>query len=155
MKKISFILLLISFVSFSQNTSKLNIFTFEEIEKLQIQNQKPVLVFVYTDWCKICFGMKKTTFQNKEIQTLLNVDFYVVFFNAETEKEITFFEKSYRKTSGKIHELATVLAKKNKQLIYPTTVVLNKNFQIDLQIQGFINGSKLKSILELFLLKNQ
>lgn len=154
MKKICLILLFSSLLNFAQETEKLTVYTFEEIEKLQQQNPKPLLVFVYTDWCQICFGMKKTTFQNKEIQTLLNTNFYVIFFNAETEKEITFFGKLYKKTTHKIHELALSLASKNKQIAYPTTIILNKEIKIELQIQGYVNSKKMKSILEKFILKN-
>ncbi|PQJ75761.1 thioredoxin family protein [Polaribacter gangjinensis] len=148
MKNICLILLLHSFLNFAQKTDKLTVYSFEEVEKLQQQNPKPLLIFVYTDWCDICFGMKKTTFQNEEIRTILNTDFYVIYLNAETEKEVTFFGKSYRKTSGKIHELATILAKKNKQIVYPTTVILDKELKIELQIQGFIKSADLKPILE-------
>ena len=75
MKNIFFILLLGPLFNFAQETNKLNVYSFEEIEKIQQQNPKPLLVFVYTDWCKICFGMKKTTFQNEEIRALLNAEF--------------------------------------------------------------------------------
>ena len=154
MKKICLILLLSPLFNLAQQTNKLAVYTFEEVEKLQQQHPKPLLVFVYTDWCQICFGMKKTTFQNEEISKLLNADFYVIFLDAETEKEIPFFGKSYKKPSSEIHELATILAKKNKQIVYPTTVILNKELKIELQLQGFVNSAKLKSFLEPFLTRN-
>ena len=154
MKKICLILMLNSLFNFAQEKDKLAVYTFEEVEKLQQQHPKPLLVFVYTDWCQICFGMKKTTFQNEEISKLLNADFYVIFLDAETEKEIPFFGKLFKNTPEGIHELATILAKKNKQIVYPTTVILNKELKIELQLQGFVNSAKLKSILEPFLIRN-
>ena len=59
----------------------LNIFTFEEVEELQQQTPKPILIFLYTDWCKICFGMKKTTFKDQEVIKLLNNNFYFIKLN--------------------------------------------------------------------------
>lgn len=155
MKNIFFILLLGPLFNFAQETNKLNVYSFEEIEKLQQQNPKPLLVFVYTDWCKICFGMKKTTFQNEEIRALLNAEFYVVFLNAECEKEIPFYGKLFKKNRAGIHQLATILAEKNKQIAYPTTIILNKECKIEKQIQGFINSRNLKTLLDSFLPKNQ
>ena len=154
MKNIFLILLLGPLFNFAQETNKLNVYSFEEIEKLQQQNPKPLLVFVYTDWCKICFGMKNTTFQNEQIIEILNSDFYVVFLNAETKKEITFFGKSFKNTTNGIHDLAITLASKNKQIEYPTTVIVNKDLSIELQFQGFLKSTKLKSVLESFLIKN-
>lgn len=155
MKKICWIILLNSIFNFAQELEKLTIYTFEEVEKLHQQHPKPLLVFVYTDWCKICFGMKNTTFQNKQIVEILNANFYVVFLNAETKKEITFFGKSFKNTTSGIHDLTIILASKKKQIVYPTTVILNKDLSIELQFQGFLKSTKLKSILDLFLLKNK
>jgi len=50
----------------------LKILSFEKVEKLHQQTPKPIVIFLYTDWCKICFGMKKTTFNKEEVITILN-----------------------------------------------------------------------------------
>ena len=68
----------------------LNIFTFEEVEEIHQQIPKPILVFLYTDWCKICFGMKKTTFKDQEVIKLLNNNFYFIKLNAEKKKKLLF-----------------------------------------------------------------
>jgi thioredoxin-related protein len=154
MKKWFVIFLINSLFSFSQKTEKLNTYSFEEVEKLQSQNPKSVLVFVYTDWCKICFGMKKTTFKNDKIITLLNTNFYVIYLNAATKNEITFIGKIFRNQSSGVHELASILAMKNKQIAYPTIVILNKKMEIDLQLQGFRNSNQLTTILEKYLQKS-
>ncbi|WP_445756704.1 thioredoxin family protein [Polaribacter sp.] len=154
MKNIYLIIFLNSILNFAQESKKLTIYTFEEVEKLHQKNPRPHLFFIYTDWCKICFGMKNTTFQNEQIIEILNSDFYVVFLNAETKKEITFFGKSFKNTTNGIHDLAITLASKNKQIEYPTTVIVNKDLSIELQFQGFLKSTKLKSVLEPFLMKN-
>ena len=133
----------------------LNIFTFEEVEKLQQQKPKPILIFLYTDWCKICFGMKKTTFKNREVIQLLNEKFYFIKLNAEEKKDITFLGKIFTykptgTTSG-MHELATELGTIKKTIKYPTTILLNTVFEIDVQLTGLYNASKMIGILSTYI----
>ncbi|MFT5257053.1 MAG: thioredoxin-related protein [Arenicella sp.] len=133
----------------------LTIFTFEEVEKLQQQKPKPILVFLYTDWCKICFGMKKTTFKNRKVIQLLNEKFYFIKLNAEEKQDITFLGKMFTykptgTTSG-MHELAAELGTIKKTIIYPTTIILNTVFEIDAQLTGLYNASKMIDILTTYI----
>lgn len=133
----------------------LNIFTFEEVEKLHPLNPKPLLVFVYTDWCKICHGMKRTTFKNKKVVQLLNEKFYFIRLNGEEKKDITFFGKTFKyKPTGAntgMHELANKLATKEKRIAYPTTIILNTAFEINAQLIGFYNTQKMTQIITQYL----
>jgi thioredoxin-related protein len=135
----------------SKEKEVLNIFTFEEVEKLQKQKPKPILIFLYTDWCKICFGMKKTTFKNRKVVPLLNKKFYFVLFNGEEKKDIYFLGRTFKYkptgTNTGIHELAFELAHKNKRNVYPTSVILNKDFEIALHMPGFLNNEQLLLVL--------
>jgi thioredoxin-related protein len=142
---------------FSQTEkSELRVFTFEEVEKLHQQKPKPILVFLYTDWCKICFGMKKTTFKNKKILKILNNEFYVVYLNGEEKKDITFLGKKFvYKPSGSktgTHELAKELAFINHKISYPTTTIFNSKLEIVAQINTYMNSKTLNLILEKTLL---
>jgi thioredoxin-related protein len=133
----------------------LNIFTFEEVEKLHPLNPKPLLVFIYTDWCKICHGMKRTTFKNKKVQQLLNKKFYFVMLNGEEKKDITFFGKTFiykpTGTNTGMHELANKLATKEKRITYPTTIILNTALEIDAQLTAFYNTKKMTQIITKYL----
>ncbi|MDA9087337.1 thioredoxin family protein [Polaribacter sp.] len=133
----------------------LNIFTFEEVEELHQQIPKPILVFLYTDWCKICFGMKKTTFKDQEVIKLLNDNFYFVKLNAEEKKEITFLGKmfTYKPTgiNTGMHELAAELGTIKKRIRYPTTIILNTVFEIDTQLTGLYNTRKMIDILTAYI----
>jgi thioredoxin-related protein len=114
---------------------------------------------VLRHWCKICHGMKKTTFRNTEVIKLLNDNFYFVKLNGEEKKDFTFLCKKflYKPTGTKtgIHELANELAAKNGRIAYLTTTILNSKFEIDLQANSFINSSKMNSILNKFLKLNK
>ena len=129
----------------------LNIFTFEEVEELHQQIPKPTLVFLYTDWCKICFGMKKTTFKDQEVIKLLNDNFYFVKLNAEEKKEITFLGKmfTYKPTgiNTGMHELAAELGTIKKTITYPSTIILNTVFEIEAQLTGLYSAREMIGIL--------
>mgnify|MGYP003671653323 FL=1 len=148
MKKIIILILFIAnLATFSQSVkSELRVFSFEEVDQLHQQKPKPIIVFTYTDWCKICFGMKKNTFQNDEIIKLLNDKFYFINLNGEEKKEITFLGKTFvYKPSGNktgTHELARELASKKGRISYPTTTILNSSFEIEAQIDGYLNSKK-------------
>jgi thioredoxin-related protein len=133
----------------------LNIFTFEEVEELHQQIPKPILVFLYTDWCKICFGMKKTTFKNRKVIQLLNEKFYFIKLNAEEKQDITFLGKmfTYKPTGTNtgMHELAVELGTIKKIIIYPTTIILNTVFEIDTQLTGLYNARKMIGILTAYI----
>ncbi|TVZ56157.1 thioredoxin-related protein [Lutibacter sp. Hel_I_33_5] len=132
---------------------ELKVHTFSEVEKLHQQNPKTLVVFIYTDWCKFCHGMKKTTFKNEKVIQLLNDNFYFVTLNAEQKESITFLGKTFVfKSNGSsgIHELAKELALKNGRISYPTTTILNNKFEIDLQVDGYINSKKMTRFLKSF-----
>jgi thioredoxin-related protein len=153
MKKLIFILIFFgSFATFSQlEKNKLKTFTFKEVAKLHQKKPKPIIVFIYTDWCKFCHGMKKNGLNNNEIITLLNENFYFIELNGEEKKDITFLGKTFvYKPTGKntgIHELVNELATINKRITYPTTIVLNSKRTIEAQFNYYLTSKNLKTIL--------
>ena len=160
MRKIIFLFIFFGSLKIYSQVEKegLKVFSFSQIEKLHKQNPKPILVFIFTDWCKICHGMKQTTFQNEEVIQLLNRNFYFVKLNGEEKKDLSFLGKTstFKPTGRKtgIHELADELATIKKRLTYPTTTILNSNFEIDTQLIGFYNSREIKRILKKLLKEN-
>jgi thioredoxin-related protein len=156
-KKILLLLIFLgSLAAFSQNKkASLKVHTFSEMEELQQQKSKPILVFIYSDWCKICHGMQKTTLKNNEVIQLLNENFYFVKLNGEEKKDIHFLVKTFvykpTGTNTGIHELANELASKKKRIAYPTTTILNSEFVIDEQLTGFYNSKKMTTILNKYI----
>lgn len=154
MKKIIFVVLLFYCITVQSQSDKeiLKIFSFEEVEILQKQNPKPILVYIYTDWCKFCFGMNKNTFSDRRVIKNLNDKFYFIKLNAENKKDITFLNKTFTyKPSGintGIHELASELASIKNNVSYPTITKLNQNFEIEFQKVGFINSKNLLQFIK-------
>mgnify|MGYP003467741573 FL=1 len=132
----------------NQNFAQLNTFTFEEAEILSIENPKPFVIFIHTDWCKICKMMENTTFKNQEILKELNRNFYFISFNAETKIDIIFNKYTFKfKPKGNnfgVHELAEELSNQ----IYPTLAILNSEYSILTQIESFVNAKDLLQILQ-------
>lgn len=154
MKKIIFVVLLFYCITVQSQSDKetLKIFSFEEVEILQKQNPKPILVYIYTDWCKFCFGMNKNTFSDRRVIKNLNDKFYFIKLDAENKKDITFLNKTFTyKPSGintGIHELASELASIKNNVSYPTITKLNQNFEIEFQKVGFINSKNLLQFIK-------
>ena len=151
MKKIIFVIFLFACFRTSAQPKEtvLKIYTFSEVEKLY--QQKSIVIFIYTDWCKICFGMKKNTFKDDVVINLLNDNFYFIKLNAEQKEDIIFSGRTFvYKPSGNktgINELAKELAAINGKISYPTTTILNSNLEIDLQITDYINSENMSTIL--------
>lgn len=150
-KTILIVVLILSFKASAQKKERtLNVFTFAEVEKMHHQKPKPIVIFIYTDWCKICHAMEKTTLQNKEVVQLLNDKFYFIKLNGEETKNITFLGKTFIfKPTGVntgVHELATQLASVKNKITYPTTTILDTNFKIDAQLLGFYNSKTIVSL---------
>ncbi len=63
--------------------AQLKIHSFEKAEVLQKSENRPVVVFIYTDWCAYCQAMKNTAFIDRQIAKKLNDQFYFVALNGE------------------------------------------------------------------------
>ena len=132
----------------NKNFAQLNTHTFENAEKLSIENPKPFVIFIHTNWCKICKMMENTTFKNKEIINQLNQNFYFISFNAEDKKEVQFHKNTFKfkpkGTDSGIHELAELLSNQT----YPTITILHPDYSIVTQIESFVNAKTLLKVLE-------
>ena len=142
------LLVILFFLFANKNFAQLNTHKFEQTEKLSIENPKPFVIFIHTDWCKICKMMENTTFKNKEIISQLNQNFYFISFNAEDKKDINFnnniFKFKPKGNNSGIHELAELLSNQT----YPTITILNSDYSILTQIESFVNSKTLLQILE-------
>ena len=96
--------------------------------------------------------MEHSTFENPEIITVLNADFYFVSLDAEIKNNITFNGHTFKfKPTGLntgIHELATALATIDGEVVYPTITILDADFSILFQKHSFLNAKALTAILE-------
>lgn len=152
-KAIPFLFLIFLLSSGSSYGQVANGLTFEQLDSLQQIEKRPVLVFIHTSWCRYCQAMEHTTFQDEEVNELLNKDFYFVTLDAEEKRDITLkgHTFSYQPTgsgSGQ-HELAQILGQVNGKLAFPTLCFLNSNNEIIYQSNGFLTAKQLVETIKL------
>lgn len=138
----------LSFTSFAQD---LKTYKFEEIEGLQVNEPRNVVVFIHTDWCSYCKAMEVKTFRKEEITESLNSHFYFIDFDAESKEDIIYngIKFKYRPTGKNtgLHEIAEALGEIDGKLSYPTLVILNPENEIVFQYDSFINYKEMEKIL--------
>lgn len=112
-------------------TNEIDWLSFEELTERYEKEQKPILIFLYTDWCKFCKMQENTTFKDTNVINKLNKHFYCLRFNAEKKEPILFFEREYKYSpeSG-FHELAVYLGSEEGKLRFPTSIILNAKLQL-------------------------
>lgn len=129
---------------------------FEQLETLQKEEERLILVFIETAWCKYCHAMKYAIRNDKELSEVLNKKFYTVFLNAESMNNIEFGGKRFGfKPTGLntgVHELAEQLGTVNGQLTFPTLCFLNRKNEIIFQYPGSLDSASLLKMLNTLLL---
>lgn len=147
-------LFLVSMGTFAQ----LNRFTFEEVDSLHQRSQKPVVVFLNTEWCSYCAAMEQTTLKDQQVIELLNEQFYFVSFDVESKTDVVFqahlFKFQPNGAANGIHELAQELGEFNGSLSYPTTCFLNKELEIVFQYNELMTANNLLLVLNNILSSN-
>lgn len=124
--------------------AQINTATFEKLTELQKKENRPVMVYIHTDWCKYCHAMKQQMLKNSEILNILNQKYYTVFLNAESKKDISFNGKVFKYkptgiTTG-IHQLAEALGRMDDENSYPALCFLNDKNEIIYQSGGFLSA---------------
>ena len=119
-------------------------------ESLPENVDKPILIYIKTDWCSICKIQKYQMEKDLELRNLIDEKVYFITFNPEKHKEsITFFGENYNYISNGnsgIHELAMEFSS-NKKPIYPTWVLIDSQAKVLFYQQGLINNEILKLII--------
>lgn len=94
---------------------------FEKALEKAKQNDKKVIVDVYTDWCGWCVKMDKETYGNKEVKELVKDYFVFVKLDAEGSGKIKYSGKEYTEADLAAYFEATG---------YPTTVFLEPDGKV-------------------------
>jgi len=121
----------------------------EALEKMTIEKKK-ILVNVYTDWCRWCRHMDKTTFEKEQIIQYINETYYPVKFDAEQKTPIKIGNKTYKyvKGDGKnrgYHELAMDITM--GRLTYPSVVFIDENVRVLQPFPGFKDPNTFEVIM--------
>lgn len=130
--------------------AQLKYHNFESLDSLQKIEERPVVVFFHTDWCKFCLAMETNVFTSDSIISALNEDFYFVSFNAEQKEPVTYKGEMYLFESNGVntgtHQIATHYASDEGEVSYPAIVVLWKGKSI-FQRNSFMDEEELMDVL--------
>ncbi|MCH4822574.1 thioredoxin family protein [Gramella lutea] len=155
MKRIFFLLMIIvPQITFGQK-DEINWIGFEELEDSLKTENKPVVIYFYTDWCVYCKKMDRNAFRNKEVIQKLNTEFYAVKMDAESVENIEFegqiFTNEQQKTNRRgIHQIPLLLAsRKDKPISFPVVMVLDANFQVKRKSHEYLTTDNLKTLIKI------
>ncbi|ASW74519.1 thiol:disulfide interchange protein [Chryseobacterium piperi] len=147
-----FLILFLMLVSCFCLSQKMRAGTFSELETLEKEHQKPIIIHLYTDWCAICKIESFNLNKDKELVQLINEDFYFINFEAEKSKEKLHFqgkEFNYLPNGNSgIHELALALSKNKNQPVYPLWIILDARQNLIYYHEGEFKPDNMKQKLK-------
>ncbi|MGH2574133.1 MAG: thioredoxin family protein [Ignavibacteria bacterium] len=112
---------------FSQSMS------FDEALKQAKQENKKIIIDVYTDWCGWCKRMDREAYSNSDVKKVIDESFILVKLDAEGSKKNNYNGKVYTDSELAAHFQVTG---------YPTTVFLSSDGKV---IEFNYDNYKLKS----------
>lgn len=121
----------------------------EKADSVMQDTAKPLLILLYTDWCKYCQMQKSQLRKNKEF--IKRGDrFYYIELNAEGREKIHFNGKNYafraKGAATGIHELAAAL-NGSENVSFPTWILLSKDYEVLFRYSGILVPGQLKLLL--------
>ena len=121
---------------------------FENLNDSLRKERRPLLIFVYTDWCKFCKMQEQTTFSDTTVINRLRSKFYCLKLNAENKSEIIFLNRTYSPKSSGYHELTEYFCLVKGQITFPSTLFFNKELSLKENVPGFMDTNYFKKIIE-------
>ena len=147
MKKTTIILMILTVNILS---GQLKVHTITEAEKLNRILEKPIIIYLYTDWCQYCKAMELRTFKKAEVSDLLNKYFYFVKINAEERNTISFEGEEFQFLSTGIDTGYNEIIKKflptQDSNVFPWIIIYDKR-KIAYQKKGFQSAKEFQIVL--------
>lgn len=129
----------------SVSDKEINWISLDEVQKQMKIKPKKVYIDVYTGWCGWCKVMDQKTFTNPNVISYINKNFYAVKLDAEQTDSIHFMGGHYG-MEGRTNQFAIQLLR--GQMSYPTTVIMEENFQNPQIIPGYQDVKAIEPILK-------
>jgi thioredoxin-related protein len=115
--------------------------------KLQ-QEQRPVLIDLYTSWCGWCKVMDKKTYSNGKVAAYLGEKFYSVRVDAETHEVIAWQGRTFGYSPQyRSNEFAMYLT--HGRLEFPTTIIIPPGEEPQ-AIPGYMEPGELEAVVKYF-----
>lgn len=143
--------LLIILCFFVQSSwSQLKTYSFSQLDSLQVNEPKPVVVFLHTNWCKYCTLMNKSTLTNSKVIEELNTRFYFISFDAESREDICFNGVLYSYEPLGMNKGTHALVKNFNISTYPGFVFLNPRNDVLVTQESYFTTQQFLQLLALF-----
>lgn len=127
--------------------------SFKDASESCLKDNKPIFIYLYTDWCQSCKVITRTVFTNTVIAKLLNENFHPVLFNAASQTKEIFFGETLSSTGeNNPHKLTYALLQQSFK--FPAYVIINSKKQKLNEIHGFILPYQLETIINYFIGEN-
>ncbi|MGB1282928.1 MAG: thioredoxin family protein [Polaribacter sp.] len=155
MKKYILLLTILTFSFNSLAQEKVNWITLNEALELQKTAPKKIIMDVYTNWCAPCKMLDKNTFQNNDVATYINKNYYAVKFNGEGNDSIQYegnifknpkYKESLKNRRNSSHEFANYMGIN----AYPTIVFMGETGNLIMPLKGYREPNQLELYLKLF-----
>ncbi len=101
-------------------------------------SNRPVIVDVYTDWCRWCRQMDRDVYGRPDVQQYLGTHFVTVKLNAESSESVT-----YRGRTLSARSLASSFDVSG----YPTTIFLASNGDHLVNVPGYVDADRFLLLL--------
>src|SRR6185437_14062360 len=122
--------------------------TIEEVAGKLRQQQKPILIDLYTTWCGWCKQMDRKTYSNKKVAEYLTDKFYTVKLDAETHATINWQGRAYNfDPQYRCNLFAVYLA--HGRLEFPTTIIIAPGYEPQ-AIPGYMEPKDLELLVKFF-----
>lgn len=115
------------------------------------QQDKKVLLNIYTDWCTWCKRMDTITFNSAPIAAYINTSFYPVKLNAERKTSIEYNDQTFEFVdNGKrgYHQFAAELLR--GRMSFPSVVFMDEAGEVIQAIVGYKSPEEFERILTYF-----
>ena len=140
----------IAFILIFVKTSNVRAGEFENALKSAKEQNKKVIVDVYTGWCGWCKKMDKDTYSNSDIKDIIEDDFIYVKLDAESSAMNTYKGKQY--SGADLAALFQVSGFPTHVFLEPDGSVIEFNYDKYKMnnLPGYMNAENFKKVLEYF-----
>src|SRR3989339_659022 len=121
---------------------------FPDAVELSKKNPKKILINIVSKWNNASKIMHKTTYNNPEIVKYINEKYYPVKLTAEDTDTIKVFDQVFineKLAPNYPHQI--VITMLNKQLFYPSLMIMSEQFQMLEKIQGYFPPERIEPVL--------
>ncbi len=123
---------------------------FDQLNQLYKNEPRPILIYFYTDWCRICKIQEKQIEQNLSLKESLNNDVYFIKFDAESDRDVSFLNQNFKANSSKNkktnHSLLNAFIQQ-QEINYPLWIFLNQDLELIDKYPGLIQPKNLEKII--------